>query len=359
MLIKKLRKTGYHVVIVFSNLPSPSLEKQYRKNGAEVYEVNFNHHVSFLYNIFMLIKEKRPKFIHLHFFHPIELMPIVLFLKAKIIVTQHSSPYIDLHDERTYKLYIRKKIVYLSLLIFTKLFDNCIIRYIAVSNFIKKELINICKIKPEKITVLYNGINLCRFNPNIDGSEISRELKIDPKNNIITTVSWLIQQKGIEYLLMAFTQVLSEIPETYLLIVGEGSFKKELQKMSKKLRIQKNVIFMGIRNDVEKILAISDIVVLPSLLEEAFSYIALETMATARPIIATKAGGMPEALDDVGILVPRGNIPALVNSMLSLLKNKTLSTNLSILGRRRAERHFSINNRIMKEIKILHYLERI
>ena len=63
--------------------------------------------------------EKRPKVIHLHFFHPIELMPILLFLKAKIIVTQRSSPYIDLYDESTYKSYIRKKFVHLSLLIFS------------------------------------------------------------------------------------------------------------------------------------------------------------------------------------------------------------------------------------------------
>ena len=185
------------------------------------------------------------------------------------------------------------------------------------------------KVAPkDKLITINNGINLKVFDVN---------RKIDPPKDIfqykgttILCVARLEPVKGQRYLLEAMPFVLHNSPDTRLLLVGEGNDKRQLERQAHLLNIENNVFFLGERNDIDSLLSISQLFVLPSL-NEGLGIVLLEAQAMGVPVVASKVGGIPEVVKDyeTGILVPPANSKELAYSILNILTKPEMRSKLS------------------------------
>jgi len=156
--------------------------------------------------------------------------------------------------------------------------------------------------------------------------------KFDENKYNLIFVGNLIIAKGVDILLEAFALILKENSNIGLAYVGEGEEKVRLISRSKELGINEKVIFLG-RVEYEKIPTImyySDILILPSI-EEGVGRVILEAMSMKLPVIASNVGGIPLVIDDLkeGLLFEVGDVEALKNHVLFLIKNKSFSEKIT------------------------------
>jgi N-acetyl-alpha-D-glucosaminyl L-malate synthase BshA len=225
---------------------------------------------------------------------------------------------------------------------------------LAVSEAIKKETLNLGA-DPEKTFVVYNAVDENVFNPNIDGTQVRRELGIEQNEKIIFTLGHLIPRKGIQYLLRAFPMVISRYEKVKLIIGGDGPEKERLIELSETLGLKNKVIFMGRipKDRLPLFYATSNLFVLPSL-HEGHCVALLEAMASGLPIVATKVGGNKESVIDGynGFLVPPKNPSALSKAILKILSNENLELQFRKNSFKLYNAKFSSNKQIQKIIWI-------
>jgi glycosyltransferase involved in cell wall biosynthesis len=123
---------------------------------------------------------------------------------------------------------------------------------------------------------------------------------------------------------------LREVPDAYLLIVGEGSRRDALEQRASANRVAHRVVFTGRRDDVPAVTAALDVAVLPSH-REAQGLSILEAMALSRPVVASDVGGIPEMIEDgvTGLLVPHDQPEALAAAIVRLLTDHALADTLA------------------------------
>ncbi|KWZ85250.1 glycosyltransferase family 4 protein [Heyndrickxia coagulans] len=207
---------------------------------------------------------------------------------------------------------------------------------IALSHKAKELLINNGYKKEDLIDVIYNGINI------EEGDNINFDLIYDPVNINIVICGRLTKQKGHKFLIEAFSDVLKIQNNIHLYILGDGELKEDLQKNVINLGIGEKVTFLGFRKNVLSIVEKMDIFVLPSLWEQ-FPISILEAMALGKPIIATNVNGVPEQLDNTGLVVEPGNSKELSAAIIKLINDKNLRNNLSNLAKQRFNNNFTID----------------
>ncbi len=173
-----------------------------------------------------------------------------------------------------------------------------------------------------RVTTIYNGIDLSAYE-NVRACEVEtlrQELSESKAVPLIGTVTRLFQKKGVDVLINA-VRILKERGQTLCtVIVGDGPLHSEYEKLARTKGVEEQIKFLGYRNDVPLILAALDVFILPSLWE-GNSIALLEAMAAAKPIVATRAGGNPEAITDneTGWLVPPNDPVALAEKISAVL----------------------------------------
>lgn len=223
----------------------------------------------------------------------------------------------------------------------------------ALSRMHKAYLIEKEKIDPGKIEIITNGVDLERFHRG-RGTELSglRDLLgVSQKTPLVTIVAMLRPEKGHETFLRAAAQVRGKAPETHFVIVGEGPEKPKLEKLTGELSLGSQVHFLGARNDIPDILAQSDVCVLSSHpVVETVSNAVLEYMASAKPVVSTRVGSLPEMVDEgeTGFLVPAGDPEAMAQRILQLIKSPLLAAQMGRAGRRKVETHYSVEQMVRK-----------
>jgi len=215
-------------------------------------------------------------------------------------------------------------------------------RVVAVSHSIKDDIIKYDGINPDKIHVIHNGIDLDRFNPNITANYLKKELGIEEGEKVIGFVGRLVPAKAIDRLIEAFAMIKRQNNDIKLLIVGFGELFEELNELANKKKLDGHVIFTGKRRDIPQLLSIMDMFVMPSI-SEGLPNVLIEAMAAAKPIISTKAGGIPEIITnmDNGMLIDN-DINSLYQAINNLLKAKDLAHKLGLNARKYAEKHLDI-----------------
>jgi glycosyltransferase involved in cell wall biosynthesis len=173
--------------------------------------------------------------------------------------------------------------------------------------------------------------------------ELRQELGLALNAPIALTVGRLTKQKGQTYLLQAIPAVLRACPEAALVFVGDGPLKLDLQAEARQLRVAERVHFLGLRQDVSKLLQAADIFVLPSLWE-GMSMALLEAMAEGVPVVASDVEGINDLITDQveGLVVPPRNPDMLAKAITSLLGNEDLREQLSQAAYEKVQREFSL-----------------
>ncbi len=216
-------------------------------------------------------------------------------------------------------------------------------RVIAVSEAARDFLVRAKGIPARKITVVPNGRDLSVFKPGQARELARKELEVGPEVAVVGVVGRLEPQKGHCYALDALPAVLSEFPNSRLLLVGDGSLRGEIEEQARRLGVASHIIFTGFRTDVPRLLDAMDLVVLPSLYE-GMPLTAIEAAAMGKPIVATEVDGTPEVVREgiTGRLVPPADPPALAEAIRALLRNPSLAQRMGEAGRQHALAHLDL-----------------
>jgi glycosyltransferase involved in cell wall biosynthesis len=180
------------------------------------------------------------------------------------------------------------------------------------------------------VKLIYNGVDLERYDHQEPCCTLRDEYGMEPGSSIVGVVARLEPEKGHQTLIEAWPHVLREVPDAYLLIVGEGSRRDFLEQWAAAHKVAHRVVFTGRRDDIPAVTAALDVAVLPSW-REAQGLSVLEAMALSRPVVASDVGGIPEMIQDgvTGLLVPQDNPVALAAAIVRLLKDHALADTLA------------------------------
>jgi glycosyltransferase involved in cell wall biosynthesis len=213
--------------------------------------------------------------------------------------------------------------------------------FIAVSREDRRRMIEIEGIDPEDVIFLPNGIPAP---PPPTGADVRTELGIPPDAPVIGTVSVMRPQKALDVLLRATRTLLDEFPSLKVLIAGEGDEREALVELTQELGIGDNVLFLGVRTDVPDVLAALDIAVSTSDFEGSPLSV-MEYMEAARPVVATRVGGVPDLIDDGvhGLLVQPQDPAAFAAAVARLLHDPDRAAEMGRRGQERRRAEFDID----------------
>jgi len=207
-----------------------------------------------------------------------------------------------------------------------------------------------------KVRVIPNGIDAAPFREDRDCGELRRSLGIPAAAPVIGTVGRLSEIKRQDLMIRAFAEAIRRVPDAHLLLVGDGPLRESLQTLADELGLSRRVHLVGYQDRPERYLQVMDIFALTSR-SEGMPLAVLEAWAAARPVVASRVGGLPEMVEDgrTGILVPSGDQTALANTLIALATNPELRRQMGGAGRHEVESRFDVGT--MAENYARHYRE--
>jgi L-malate glycosyltransferase len=207
------------------------------------------------------------------------------------------------------------------------------------------------------VAVMRNAVELDRFVPDEGAARAVRaELGVGEGAPLVGIVGQLTERKGQLELVRAFAQVLRQIPQATLIVVGaplfnrsDEEYRAKLVETAMRLGIADRVRFLGPRKDVAAIYQALDVLVVNSW-AEPFALVVLEGLASGAPIVATAVGGTPEMIThgEQGWLVAAGDEPELAHAVTTLLEKPGLRAHFARQGRRVARMRFSFTHYIRR-----------
>ncbi|OGF58391.1 MAG: hypothetical protein A2Y62_14975 [Candidatus Fischerbacteria bacterium RBG_13_37_8] len=213
--------------------------------------------------------------------------------------------------------------------IITKLADKIICISEAAASMFRK-----FNSKERDLHVIYDGIDLTMFHPDIDGTKLRKELNLSTDIPLIGMVGRISKRKGHIYFIEACKLIKQKIPNAKFVIAGwiDSEFKPYLELLNavtsriEQLGLKNDVYFLGNRRDVPEIMKALDVHIMASssyAAPEPFGRVIVESMAIGTPVIATRDGATPEIINgENGILVPILNSEAIAEKVIFLLENK-------------------------------------
>ena len=200
---------------------------------------------------------------------------------------------------------------------------------VCVSEFLRRQVIAELGLAAGQVATIANGIDIDAQRPDRDAAARARALLGLPDSAVVIgSVGELSTVKNIDVMLEAAAIAAQSSPSLRVVLVGDGAHRERLVKKAAALGLR-NVLFTGVRRDVAAVLPAFDIYVCSSDYE-GISLAILEAMARGRAVLATAVGGNPELVEpDVnGVLVPKGDVPALAREMVRLAGDPALRERL-------------------------------
>ena len=226
---------------------------------------------------------------------------------------------------------------------FIRLADQIIVP----SHFLKNLVVANLGLSQEKVSVIPNGVNLQQFSPELRVDMIRRKYDLGD-SPVILFVGRIYPEKGVDLLIESIPLVQKRVKDVKLLIVGPVTneiYMKQLRSIISKLGLR-NVIFTGaidVKEELPEIYAACTLFCCPSVHGEGFGNVALEALASGKPVVTTRSGGLPEIIEDgkVGYVVPVMKKKELAQALIRILEDADLQKTMGREARKRAEELFS------------------
>ena len=348
-LSKKLIEKGHEVFIlsaVAGNNKNPdlSVEQFFSKSGLpfKLVKADFKYNPFTILKIAYFIKKNNFDIIHTH----LSKANFIGALASKIAKKKSISTAHGLNKKAQYKYcdYV-----------------------ICVSNAVKENLVS-QGMDETKLGVIYNGIDISKFNPEAEGLPVRKEyfFSEDAGNNNLHNIdnaarqfnvgiiARLSREKGVDLFIEAAKFVLIKIPEAKFFIAGAGSLKETLIKRAKDLNIFNSIYFVGfVDSNLVSFLNELDVVVFPSL-KEGLPLALLESMSMKKIVIVSDAGGMPEVVEDGknGYVVKKGDVNAIYQKLIFVYNNRPGLKELADSAAETIKERFNIENCADKTINL-------
>lgn len=211
-----------------------------------------------------------------------------------------------------------------------------------------------------KVAIVYNGIEIDEYAPNINGISFRRQYCIPEEVPVVGTVGRLRPWKGQDRFLRVLARVREKVPETWGLVVGGTPFQvkddypQRLHLLASELGLGGQVVFTGHLTDVRPALAAMDVFVHPGD-PEPFGLVNIEAMAMSKPVVAFAHGALPEIVvtGKTGLLVLPGDEDAMAEAICTLLQNPSQRSALGSAGRERVQEYFTAHRMIDDIHKVL------
>ena len=356
-LLASEQKKKKNQVFIFVSKNSSYWLSFLKNNKINVFKPTFFKEENLFYKVYKfisdiifltnLIQKKKPDVVHAH----LPYMELVSFFslffsfyKPKFIITKHVDS--DFFFGSTQQ----KKTIFG--LIATNITAFKADKIIAISKAVKNYFISgQFGINNKKIKHIYYGLDNL-----IENTKKDFKLNSNLKRNclILGCIARLVPQKSIENIIISLTY-LNNI-NVKLIIVGNGPLKKELKKLSKKLKVNNKIIWVNFIDDVKKFYFFIDIFVLTSLYE-GLGLVFLEAMLCKKPIISSNSSAMKEVIKNNfnGILVKPNN-PFLLSKAIYKLRKKSYRKKLGLAGFKYVKQNFSVDDMYTNTLKV--YLEK-
>ena len=277
--------------------------------------LNSSVDIKWLMNMYRYIKNNDVKLIHSHEFamnfHSTLLSQIS---GVPCVTTVHGKKY---YPDKWIRRFIYRYIAEHS-------------KLIAVSDDLKQFLVSNIGINKRQLDVLPNGVDIDKFKPSESiRNETRSALGIKEGHTLIGAVGNLYPVKGHKFLIDAAALVCAKYPKTIFIIAGRGGLEDDLKKQAVRLGLENNILFLGYREDVDRLLQAMDVFVMSSL-SEGLPVSILEAMASRTLIVSTDVGGISEVIKhkSTGYLVEPKSSESLARSLIESIQEKEIKSEI-------------------------------
>jgi glycosyltransferase involved in cell wall biosynthesis len=227
-------------------------------------------------------------------------------------------------------------------------------KIICVSQAVK-DFVESCEgISPKKTCLIYN-VPIWVFENGSDRLPSRNSLGFSDQDCVIASVGSLVENKGHRVLIEALRMMILAHPQLKLLVLGDGPLRPELEQLVQRHQLVSAVVFAGVVKNPRPFLALSDIFVLPTIHREGLSLAVLEAMDQRLPVVASRIGGIPEAVEHnrSGLLVPPKDSRALSAAISRLATHRSERNAMGAEGQKIVSQKFR-HDRMMAQIESLY-----
>jgi len=294
-----------------------------------------------LYALVRIIQREKPDIVHTHTSKAgiLGRLAAVFVGVPHIVHTPHGHVFYGHFDRAFSRIFLQLEKIFAY-------FTDCLV---ALSEGELQDYYDLSVYQPEKVVKIHSGVNIQGVESReINVIEKKRSLGIGPIGCCIGFVGWLLPIKGPIHLLRAMKYVWQDYSDANLVFVGKGDLDVDLRAEALSLNQNGLVKFLGWRRDIDEIMQIFDIFILPSL-NEGMGRVLVEAMAAGKPIVASNVGGIPDLVrhGDNGLLVPPGDENALADSIKRLIRDPEQARLFGRNGRKLCHQ-FSLESMIEK-----------
>ncbi len=278
-----------------------------------------------------LLRREQVDLVHAHQYTPFfyGITARLLCRRPAVLFTEHGRHYPD---------YPRRKRMLVNRLLLGRR-DGVV----GVGEAVRQALINNEGIRPDRVSVVYNGIDLAAPAGGApDRAALRREIGVGADDLVLLQVARLDYLKDHATAIATLGHVVKRRPDARLVLVGEGPEEGKIREQVRRDGLEGHVRWLGLRKDVGRLLHAADVFLLTSI-SEGIPLTLIEAMAAGVPVVSTAVGGVDEVVEDgrTGLLAPSGDAAALAGHVLRLAADAELRGRMAECGRRRAREVFS------------------
>ncbi|MBS0013786.1 MAG: glycosyltransferase family 4 protein [Desulfobacterales bacterium] len=220
--------------------------------------------------------------------------------------------------------------------------------HIAISESVKNNLLAL-GVGPEKISIVYDSVDLAAFSQKTNANGLFRDLCVDGQQLLIGWFGRIIEWKGVREFVLCISELKQKFNDFQVIVVGDASdsataYEQEVKALVQDLGLEKTIIFAGYRQEVIPIMNMMDIIVHTSITPEPFGMVIIEAMACSKPVVASSVGGGPLEIvkpGETGFLADPKKPREMSAALLALLTDRKLRNRFGNSGRKRVESLFA------------------